>query len=855
MAREKGLPENLEFERLVLGSAMLDQELIHAMRPVLEVEDFSLEKHRRIWKRVCGLYDSGRAVDRTTVYAELLKFGEAASCDGLSYLVSLDDGLPRLPNVDAYVQGVKDKALLRNVFFACQHLQNRCMEGIETPQQILDGAAQTIMQLSPQQVGCGLRSAAEIIDAVGLSAILRSRRESGLLFPWPWMNYRTGGMLPAELWVLAGYTSSGKTSAMLQHAVTAARRGLGVAIFSLEVGAEALLKKAIHQFGRIDSESANRGTLDAEQKSAENSAATEIHDMPLYLDTQSTTTMAIHAALRRLRLKHRVDHVIVDYLQLLGNSGKYDNRAQAVGANAWALKMLATEFKIPVLLLSQFARQQGNKSGQTREPELSDLKECVTGDTRVVDADSGRMLCVKDMIGGNPYRILGCDKRQRLRVFTAERVWSTGIREVFALRTRTGRTVRATGNHPFLTPNGWKPLSELKSGDGIATAKRIFDVGTEVKENADLCRLLGYLVGDGSYLNHSSISFISADRKVFEDAGSIIKQHWPTLTHTPCEHPEGYFATYYTQLFENGYGKPHGNPMREWLRGLGIYGCRESNKRVPDFVFESGIVAAYEFLAGYLATDGCVKFSKQHPRAEVQFDSTSSGLLEDVQLLLLKIGVVSTLNRGVWNTKSSKPIYRLTVSIVDSNIRRFAAVPARGKKGRMLQEILNRPPKKETGGGLFNLPVEISELCWERSGGKKYGGWTHQGKTMRRSSAKQWSMKHNDREVLMWAESDLLWEPIASIQPAGTEEVFDLSVPGCGNFIANGIVAHNSGDIENHANGVWFIHRASNEDSNQVPVKFMLPKQRDGRRNVYQDFWFFPNYQRFEQVSNEEYSE
>jgi replicative DNA helicase len=832
MVNEKGLPSNIDFERLVLGSAMLDQELIHAMRPVLEANDFSLEKHRRIWNRICGLYDAGRPVDRVTVAGELERFGERESCDGLAYLVSLD--------------------LLRSVIFACQHLQNRCLEGIETPQQILDGAAATIMQMAPQQVGSGLRSAAEIIDAVGLSTILRPRRETGLQFPWPWMNYRTGGMLPAELWVLAGHTSTGKTSAMLQHAVTAARRGLGVAIFSLEVGAEALLQKAIYQFARIDGEAAKNGRLDQDQKAAESAAAAEVYGLPLYLDTQSTTTMAIHAALRRLKLKHRIDHVIVDYLQLLGNSGKHDNRAQAVGANAWALKMIATDFKVPLLLLSQFSRQS-NKPGQIREPELGDLKECVTGDTRVVDADSGRMLFVRDMVDRKPYQILGCDKHQHLRVFTAERVWSTGIREVFALRTRTGRTVRATSNHPFLTPTGWKPLSELKAGDSIATAKRIFDVGPEVKENAELCRLLGYLVGDGSYLNHSSISFISADQEVFEDAGSIIKQHWPTLTHTPCEHPEGYFATYYTQLFENGYGKPHGNPMREWLRGLGIYGCRESDKRVPDFVFESGIVAAYEFLAGYLATDGCVKFSKQHPRAEVQFDSTSSGLLDDVQLLLLKIGVVSTLNRGGWNTKSSKPIYRLTVSIVDSNIRRFAAVPARGKKGRMLQEILNRPPKQETGGGFLNLPVEISELCWERSGGKKHGGWTHQGKTMRRSSAKQWAVKHDDREVMMWATSDLLWEPIASIQPAGTEEVFDLSVPECGNFIANGIVAHNSGDIENHANGVWFLHRASNEDANQIPVKFMLPKQRDGRRNVYQDFYFFPNFQRFEQVTREEY--
>jgi replicative DNA helicase len=181
-------------------------------------------------------------------------------------------------------------------------------------------------------------------------------------------------MLPAELWVLAGHTSTGKTSAMLQHAVSAARRGSGVAIFSLEVGNRSLFQKAVYQLSRVDSEEAKRGRLDAAEKDAVNRAAAELYELPLYFDTQSTTTMAIHAAIRRRKLKSPVDHVIVDYLQLLGNSGKHENRAQAVGANAWALKMMATEFQVPVLLLSQFSRQS-NKPGQTREPELSDLKE------------------------------------------------------------------------------------------------------------------------------------------------------------------------------------------------------------------------------------------------------------------------------------------------------------------------------------------------------------------------------------------------------------------------------------------------------------------------------------------------
>lgn len=195
------------------------------------------------------------------------------------------------------------------------------------------------------------------------------------MFPWSWMNRKTYGMLPAELWVLAGHTSTGKTSAMLQHAVSAARRGVGTAIFSLEVGKEALFLKAVYQLAGVDSERMKSGDpLTQAERDAIRNASNEIVDLPLYIDTTATTPAAIHAGVRQRSVKNKIGHVIVDYLQLLGNDGRSGTRAEAVGRNAWAMKMLATDFQIPVLLLSQFNRES-NKSGKKRAPELGDLKE------------------------------------------------------------------------------------------------------------------------------------------------------------------------------------------------------------------------------------------------------------------------------------------------------------------------------------------------------------------------------------------------------------------------------------------------------------------------------------------------
>src|SRR5271167_3740840 len=124
---EKGLPTNLDAERFVLGSILLDDSLYIQAAGTLESDDFSLEKHRRIFSRMGELNERGERIDRVTVANELMRFNELESCDGLSYLVSLDDGLPQILNIDAYIRIVKDKAVLRRIIFAAQHLMNRCL--------------------------------------------------------------------------------------------------------------------------------------------------------------------------------------------------------------------------------------------------------------------------------------------------------------------------------------------------------------------------------------------------------------------------------------------------------------------------------------------------------------------------------------------------------------------------------------------------------------------------------------------------------------------------------------------------------------------------------------------------------
>ncbi len=310
------------------------------------------------------------------VSTALKSSGDYEKSGGLSAMMDLEGRAAGIiqESMDRYVLALQDMTRRRSLMFSMEKALVDLSGSSLSTQDVTDSLSQSISGKPESGDFKGLQSAVDIIERSGVSQILAPRIKTGLRFPWSWMNSQTNGMGPAELWVLAGHTGTGKTSAMLAHATLAARRGFSVAVFSLEVGREAMVRKAAYMLAKVDSSKANRGELSPEETKKVSEAISCINELPIYFDTDSTTALAIHASARRLKSKRKIDHIIVDYLQLLGNTGRQDSKAQAVGANAWAMKMLAVEYRVPVLLLSQFSRQS-NRPGQEREPDLTDLKE------------------------------------------------------------------------------------------------------------------------------------------------------------------------------------------------------------------------------------------------------------------------------------------------------------------------------------------------------------------------------------------------------------------------------------------------------------------------------------------------
>src|SRR5579871_474385 len=379
ISTEKGLPTNVDAERFVLGSILLDDSFYIQAAGTLEPDDFRSEKHRRIFRRMGDLNDRAEKIDRVTVANELMKFGELEACDGLSYLVSLDDGLPQIPNLDSYIRIVKDKAVLRRIIFASQHMMNRCLQGEEAPEEILAGAEETLLKLGEARVKAGLLNPHQILQQYdgGINAFLDpSKRIKGISSGFTKLDEYTGGMHGGDLIILAGRPSMGKTALALnvaQHVALKLKQT--VAIFSLEMSKESLLTRMLCAAARVDSAKFRAGYLSQEERRKLNHALHELVEAPLYIDdTPGVHLMDIHAKLRRLKAEHNVKLVVVDYLQLMTGRGRFENRNQEVSALSRGMKLLAKELDVPMLVLSQLSRAVETRQGDHR-PQLSDLRE------------------------------------------------------------------------------------------------------------------------------------------------------------------------------------------------------------------------------------------------------------------------------------------------------------------------------------------------------------------------------------------------------------------------------------------------------------------------------------------------
>ncbi len=375
------LPDNLDAERFVLGAIMSSETAFLQVAGTLAAEDFSLEKHKRIFLRMSELHERGETIDRVTLANELMKQGQLQSVDGLSYLVSLDDGLPQLHNLESYVAIVKEKALLRRIITVSQDTINRCISSEDNATGILGAVEDAFMKLGDVQSKNALSSPAQIVSEYegGINAFLdASKRIKGISTGFLKFDEMTGGLREGELFILAARPAMGKTAFALniaQHVALYPKNPKAVAIFSLEMSKESLLTRLICGTGRVDQQRFRAGYLSGEERHALQDALYRIVESPLYMDDSAgTNLMDVHSKLRRLQAEQDLGLVVVDYLQLMQGRGRYENRVQEISSLSRGFKLMSKELRVPFLVLSQLSRAPETRPGDHR-PMLSDLRE------------------------------------------------------------------------------------------------------------------------------------------------------------------------------------------------------------------------------------------------------------------------------------------------------------------------------------------------------------------------------------------------------------------------------------------------------------------------------------------------
>jgi len=371
-------PQNLEAEMAVLGSMLLEEDALVRATELLEARAFYKEAHRRIFSSMLSLYQEHVAVDLVTLTDELKKHNLLDEVGGPSYLATLTSLVPTAANVEHYCRIVKERAILRSLIKAATQITSDCYEDATAPDILLDQAEQRIFEIASQKVKGDVVSLKELIkSSIETIDALYQRKGfiTGLATGFTELDQMLAGLQPSDFIVVAGRPAMGKSSLALGVAEYATVvQKIPVALFSLEMSKEHLVQRMLCSHARINAHNVRTGMLSTSDWPKLTQAAGKLSEAPLFIDdTPGLSILELRAKARRLRSRHGIGLLILDYLQLMEEPTQSENRQQEIAVTSRNLKALARELQVPVVAVSQLSRAPERR--ETFRPRLSDLRE------------------------------------------------------------------------------------------------------------------------------------------------------------------------------------------------------------------------------------------------------------------------------------------------------------------------------------------------------------------------------------------------------------------------------------------------------------------------------------------------
>jgi replicative DNA helicase len=860
-------PHSIEAEQSVLGGLMLDAAAWDQVADRVIAEDFYRNDHRLIFEAVAVLIERSQPCDAVTLSGHLESQGVLDQVGGLSYLGSLARDTPTTANIRAYADIVRERSVLRQLIAAGNLIVGSALEpeGREA-REVVDEAERAVFEIAERgsRGKIGFRTVKSILpDVVNrIDELYHSDGTmTGISTGFKKLDEMTSGLQPGDLIIIAGRPSMGKTTLAVNIAENAALgSNKSCAIFSMEMSAESLTLRMISSLGRINQTALRSGRLEEQDWPRIDSAMTQLGSANIFIDeTPALTPTEIRARARRLKRERGLDLIVVDYLQLMQVAGTKENRATEISEISRSLKALAKELKVPVIALSQLNR--GVEQRVEKKPVMSDLRECVTGETLVCLAD-GRRVPIRELVGQTP-EVWAMSEDQKIIKAQSDLVWSKGSRQVFRVVLASGRSLRATSDHRVFTGEGWNVMGRLKIGSRVAIGRRFPKIANPVVwSDAEIC-LLGHLVGDGSFLKGKPMRYTTAS----EANSQVVTESAVALGSTVKRYAG---RGKWHQLLISGNGNRwHAAGVGAWLKKIGIHGQRSHQKHLPPEVFQLSDEQIGLLLKHLWATDGCihVRPAQQRGSPRVYFSTCSGRLAEDVGALLLRLGIVARTHQV--RQKTGRPMYTVDVSGAEQQTLFLERVGAFGPREAPAKALSAKLSVTRANPNVDTLPQELyanlkasmsAQGLSRREVGSMQGAAFSSDKFLYAPSRATFSSYVDllDNDALrVWSDSDLFWDRVVAVGLEGAEEVFDMTVPGPASWLADGIVSHNSGAIEQDSDLILLIYREEVYDVNTTRkgiADIIIAKQRNGPTGDVQ-LTFLGQYTKFENYAPESYAE
>ncbi|CAN2042044.1 Replicative DNA helicase [Candidatus Magnetomoraceae bacterium gMMP-15] len=876
-------PQSIEAEQSILSAILIDSRdnsSGNALTEVMEIlspQHFYREAHRKIFAAILELFGKNEPTDIISLLNKLREKDSLESVGGASYLSRLMDSVPMAVNIVHYAKIIRKKAILRRLIENSSSIITKCYQDQGDLDEVMDFAENAIFEISQDKIKPSFYSLNQIMTDTFETLEERGNNQTlvtGVPSGFTELDKLTSGFQASDLIILAARPSCGKTSLALNFARNAAvKSNIPVAFFSLEMSKEQLAMRMLCTEARVDFSRIRRGIWSKAQYKELIAAANLLSDAPIFIDdSPSISAIELRAKARRLAMENDLGLIIVDYLQLMKTREGAERRDLAIGEISGSFKALAKELNIPVIALSQLNRKLEERGD--KRPLLADLREsgCLAGDSIITNSDTGERYTIKELANHKdklPIKTKALDKDLKLKDFKINNAFFSGIKKVYEVKTKSGRTIKATANHKFYRIDGWNRLDCLNIGDKIAIPEKIkLNIQNNPLTNNELI-LIAHLLGDGCILESQQYHYTNSDMENIKIVNKTVKELFNIDARIVKQ--KSWWHTYFPSPYHLTHGVRH--PITNWFEQLKIERVHSYDKKIPERVFLCDNHGVKLFLKHLWATDGSISTKKIKGRKDsvsVYYCSTSIVLCKQVQSLLLRIGIISKLTKikQVKNNKEYRPIYYVIIQSKHNLLNFLENINSYGKRGEnTLKYIQNLHKIKENPNNgcidkaawkLFIEPAKNkAKISWRKFAQlleMSYSGSSLFKNGISKARMKRISNFFNELKLNNIANSEIYWDEIVSIIQFDKEETYDITVENAHNFIANDIIVHNS--LEQDADLVMFIYRDEiyNKDEsnpNKGTAEILLRKQRNGPTGDIK-LVFQAAYTRFENsISNE----